>query len=662
MKEWKYTKIVSIFFLLSILLLISGIMILSFYYISLNEINIPLMVTLVLMLFVVIFDCILFYWILYRVSNQALENKEAIDEFKGVEVLQEQPVIKPEEQQCWCNISTLSLLDQVDYMIITFYENGKLLWANNRTCEFFKLNAKKIGDYDLTTLFKHEKCIGEIQYLFNKALKSNYAKKNITISLNEFEEFSFGCTIAKSYDHENRSLYSLICKDISKEMAHANHVHRLVYYDYLTDLPNRDLLLENLEELIRVSELTKNKAAVICIGLDDFKKLNDTFGHTRGDLILKAVAHRLTQLVEHQYELYRIGGDEFAILIKDAARNDEMLRLLPKIAAIFNDPVAVESNNLYVSASIGIAVHGLHGHEAGHIIANANTAMNAIKRTALVKHAYFSQDMKVDIYRNVQVENALRNSIKNNELYLNYQPQINSETGHIRGFEALLRWHNNDLGFVYPNEFIPILESTHQIVSVGYWVLQKACEKQVELFRKTGQQLVICVNISAIQLMQSDFVDCVHEIVATTKILPECLELEITESQIINAISQINVKLEALKILGVKIALDDFGTGYSSLNYLRTLNCDILKIDKTFIDDLNSDTANVNAIVATIITLAKSLNFQIVAEGVEHQEQVDYLRDLGCDYFQGFYFSKPIEEDLLIHMIESHDFINLLSY
>jgi diguanylate cyclase (GGDEF)-like protein len=319
-----------------------------------------------------------------------------------------------------------------------------------------------------------------------------------------------------------------IGRDITSSKKHEEHVHRLVYYDYLTDLPNRDMLLENLNDFIEEALYTKNKLAVICIGLDEFKKLNDTFGHTRGDLILKAVSTRLNHLVGEKHKLYRIGGDEFAILIKDASKDDKIVRLLSKIEVIFNQAIVIEENNLYVSASMGIAIHGLHGFDANTLIANADTAMNTIKRKGIDNHAYFNESMKVDIYKNVQIENALRTSIINNELYLNFQPQIDAISGNIRGFEALLRWHNSELGYVPPDEFIMILESTHQIIEVGEWVLREACEFQARFSEKTGQNVIISVNISAVQLLQNNFVDGIKKVIEITGIKPSMLELEIT--------------------------------------------------------------------------------------------------------------------------------------
>lgn len=555
------------------------------------------------------------------------------------------------------------IIEEIDNLVFRFDIDYNIIQINGAVTKFFhRENAEVVGK-PLSELVSVP-CIEEIGKLVRQVESTGEnARNEITLELETFGEVVFQCFLTSnriSLDESirlprNKVTYTLISSDVSAVKKHKDHIHRLVHYDFLTDLPNRDVLVDKLKSYIKESKDTLNKPALICIGLDEFKKLNDTFGHTRGDIILKVVARRIDKLVANKHELFRIGGDEFAILMKNTRNNSQLIHLLPAIEQVFREPINVEGNVLYVSASTGIAVYELHGRDALTLITNANTAMNAIKKSVLVRHAYFKENMKVNILRKIQLENAIRDSIENDELYLKYQPQINSTTGEIRGFEALLRWNSHTLGEVSPVEFIPILESTHQIIEVGYWVLREACKEMKELNRKFANQMTICVNISAIQLMQNDFAESVERIIEETGIEANCLELEITESQIIDALQRVNATMEILTSIGVQIALDDFGTGYSSLNYLRNIRCDVLKIDKSFVDDLENDD-HASDVLETIIILAQKLSFDIVAEGVENLEQVKYLGKLGCHFFQGYYFSKPVSKKELVKLISYNNY------
>ena len=420
-------------------------------------------------------------------------------------------------------------------------------------------------------------------------------------------------------------------------------ISQLAYYDILTDLPNRKLFQDRVNTAIKISARTMEKLALIFIDVDDFKKINDTEGHQQGDIIIKEIGQDLLKHVRESDTLARMGGDEFTILMQNISDITEAVKLVERIKEIFKEKQYITKKYThFISASIGIAIYPEDGTTYEELLKNADTAMYKAKEKGKNSYQIYNTNMKDELQRTVILESSLRRAIEFNELAVNYQPQYGSD-GEIRGFEALMRWNSRQYGVISPVTFIPVAEKSGLIISFGDWILEKACRNNKEWQEKTQLELVISVNISLIQIRQKNFVDRVIEIVEKTKLLPKYLELEITESVLIDDFEGTVGKLKALKAAGIKISLDDFGTGYSSLNYLKKLPLDSVKIDKTFIDDIGIKDRG-KSIVGTIINLAHDMDLDVIAEGVETEEQYRYLIKYGCDYIQGYYLSRPREE------------------
>lgn len=430
------------------------------------------------------------------------------------------------------------------------------------------------------------------------------------------------------------------------------------YHDSLTGLPNRLALYEDFEKYMNT--LYQKTMALFFVDSDNFKFINDTMGHSIGDLLIKKMGDRLTALFEGCHStVYRLGGDEFVLFIQ-YDQIDEVYKYAQEIKRNFNSPLDTGENTLCITVSIGIAIYPSNGNNIHELIRNADIALYKAKESGKNCYALFSDDMHEKIMERMLIEKHLRSALANNELDVYYQPQIDAMTGIISGFEALLRWKNGELGFVPPLKFIGVAEETRLINPIGKWVLQKACTFLKKMHEIQYSHISIAVNISIIQLLQEDFVDVVEEILNSAGIAPEYLELEITESILMDSYIAISSKLNRLKRLGIKIALDDFGKGYSSLSYLRQLPIDTLKIDKCFIDSIHSDRDNVG-LTGMIVKLGQNMGLTVIAEGVEGQEQMDYLIENGCHKIQGYLISKPLPENDILKFYseweQTHSFV-----
>ncbi|MDQ0192380.1 ABC transporter substrate binding protein [Paenibacillus wynnii] len=413
----------------------------------------------------------------------------------------------------------------------------------------------------------------------------------------------------------------------------------LAYNDVLSGLPNRLSLGEELRSFIE--ENTDGHAAVFFLDIDNFKYINDTMGHTFGDQLLIKVGERLLDLSDDQSRHYRFGGDEFVILLKNIEGAREATAYAEALVLGFKEPFQLGESVVHISTSIGIATYPENGMNAEELLKNADIAMYKAKEAGKGTFVIYGQAMQQHFDERMIIEKHLRNVISNNELSLHYQPIVNI-TGEIWGFEALLRWNSPVLGFVSPLSFIRIAEDCRLIVPIGEWVLRTACLFIKDLHGKGYEGYRVSVNISVIQLMLEDFSDMVLSILQETGLSPEFLELEITESIFMESFESIGTKLELLRNKGISIALDDFGTGYSSLSYLKQLPINTLKIDKSFIDSI--DTHNNMSLASSIVTIGHDMGLNVTAEGVETLEQLAFLEQTNCDKIQGYYINRPIVE------------------
>ena len=432
----------------------------------------------------------------------------------------------------------------------------------------------------------------------------------------------------------------MFAKDLSERIEARRRIEQLAYTDPLTGLPNRLMLGERVGHAIANARRRGNGFAVLFLDLDRFKSINDSLGHLFGDQVLQEVASRLGRCLRQADTLCRMGGDEFVVHLHDAthAAADVTAR---RILQSISQPVQVGELQFSMGCSIGIALYPQDGQTLDELVRSADTAMYQVKERGKGHHRFYSADMNADLLERVQLDHAIRQGLIRNEFVLHYQPRIDLKTGAIIGCEALMRWQRPDHGLVLPGAFIGVAEETGCIVQMGRWLADTAVQ-QAKLWHEAGHPCQVAINVSALEFAQPDFVQQVANVLARTGLPPHLLELELTESILIRDVNEAQAKLHALHALGVHLALDDFGTGYSSLTYLKRFVVHRIKIDQSFVRSL-PDNATDQAIVEAIVRMGHALNMRVVAEGVEHAPQRDWLQSIGCDEFQGFLFARAME-------------------
>jgi len=431
-------------------------------------------------------------------------------------------------------------------------------------------------------------------------------------------------------------------EDINDRKLAQQQVSYMAYYDGLTGLPNRLLLQDRLSNALASATRRGSCVALLFLDLDRFKIINDSLGHSFGDLLLQQVATRLKNEIRQDDTVARVGGDEFLIVLTSVVNVDEVQAIATRIVNSLTGEFCIQGRSLSVSCSLGISSFPEHGSDSETLIKNADAAMYCAKEQGSNTICFFTDEMNARVMERLTLEHSLRLAIERDELFLLYQPQNDIASGKITGLEALLRWQSPDLGLVMPDRFIQIAENSGLMTAIGEWVLRTSCS-QVKKWQNEGLPVVpVAVNVSAVQFRQEGFRELIKQVLHETGLDPGYLQLELTESVLLsNADVMFEVLLD-LKDMGLKLVIDDFGTGYSSLNYLRQFPVTKLKIDRSFIRDvaLNTDDA---AITTAIINMSKGLNLKVLAEGVENKAQLSFLRNQGCDEFQGYYFSRPLK-------------------
>jgi diguanylate cyclase (GGDEF)-like protein/PAS domain S-box-containing protein len=434
-----------------------------------------------------------------------------------------------------------------------------------------------------------------------------------------------------------------VLNDITETRRYQEELERHINHDALTGLANRHLLQDRLEQALSRAARRGTHCAVMFLDIDHFKLVNDGLGHHMGDLLLKNVAAQLLTIVRPEDTVARFGGDEFVLVMNDISGAEAASEIAQRIITTLSQPVALDTEDVAVSASVGIALYPNDGETVDELLKNADAAMYHGKARGRNTFSFYQPEMNGTISRRFALKTRLAKAVEHGELSLNYQPQARSQDGRLVGFEALLRWHNPELGRVAPDRFIPLAEETGLIVPIGDWVLQTACDFARRLIAEGARFDRISVNLSARQFYQNTLARRIEEILRAAGLAPEHLELEITESMMMGDTQKVLRILSELKEMKISLAVDDFGTGYSSLGYLRRFPIDRLKIDRSFIDDVPASQHD-STIAKAIISLGHNLGLNVIAEGVETRAQLDFLALNGCDEIQGYLLSKPLDE------------------
>jgi diguanylate cyclase (GGDEF)-like protein/PAS domain S-box-containing protein len=555
-------------------------------------------------------------------------------------------------QQAEEHIRTLSqAIDQSPVSVMITDTNGKIEYVNQ--------GFERITGYSASGV------IGENSSLLRSGLTapSHYRELWQTISSGNSWEGEFQnqkkngeafweyAHIAPVCDAEGRIRHYLAVKaDITKQKQQELQLQHQANFDNLTDLPNRFLSMDRLTLLINESQRNNQHVAVLFLDLDDFKKINDSLGHEVGDQLLMQAGSRIRETVRKGDTVGRLGGDEFIVLLGGLTEPADARFMAENLLASFRDPFILDGRESVLTVSVGISLYPNDGHTPVELLRNADTAMNHSKESGRNTFNYFTDAMNREVHHRLQLEEQLCGALQRGEFYLCYQPLIHLDSRSLIGTEALLRWNNPQLGIVPPMEFIPLAERTGLIVEIGDFVLTTAIDQLAKWQRQFNKNFKIAVNLSPKQFRNPDLVPYIEHLLHKNEVEAGLLKLEITEGVLMNGDGNVDHTLAALSQLGVDIVMDDFGTGYSSLSYLRTYPFAILKIDRSFVCDITQEGAN-RELVNASIDMAHVLGLEVVAEGVETEEQLSHLADRGCDYVQGYLFGKPQTADSITRQI-----------
>jgi diguanylate cyclase (GGDEF)-like protein len=454
-------------------------------------------------------------------------------------------------------------------------------------------------------------------------------------------------------ENYRRTLEQRVTERTAELMKSNDELDRLATHDSLTGLSNRMMFSQLLNRAIQSARRYKRQFAVFFIDLDRFKIINDTMGHEAGDQLLQHIAMRLKQSMRVVDIIARFGGDEFAILVEEVNDSNQVTIIAHKILSAVSEPMTLISEECRVTASIGISMYPKDAEDELSLMKTADIAMYFAKEEGKNNYQFYSKDIQSKQIERLSIETNLRFALERNEFFLHYQAKLDFKTGAITGVEALLRWQNPFLGSVTPTQFIPVAEETKLIIPIGRWVLKTACEQNVAWQRQGLPAVCMAVNLSLQQLTNDNLLEDIGTALKDSGMSPNLLELEITESMVMHNQARIIATLTKIKNMGVRLAIDDFGTGYSSLSQIKHFPIDTLKVDRSFIRNIPQDIED-NAITEAIIAMGKTLSLTVVAEGVETQEQMDFLERHACDQMQGFYFSKPIAPDQFANLLHDH--------
>ncbi|WP_100405833.1 EAL domain-containing protein [Bacillus solitudinis] len=529
------------------------------------------------------------------------------------------------------NVFNQIMMDNTQNLIIMTDKQGTITECSDLNQMLLDMEQKDIIGKSINYFSLLSPYISEV-------LKNGNSFQDIQLELTQKSKKRLICLFDSFPIYENGKLIGAFgqFRNITERYVAEERYNYLANHDELTGLPNRRYYKQRISALIQ----EQPKFAVLYLDLDRFKLINDTLGHSKGDLFLKQMAMRLKECVNSEDLISRMGGDEFMLLFPNIGSECEVVKKVEQVLSIFRAPILMEGYEFHITASIGIALYPQSGKDMDELMNYADTAMYKAKLRGKNQYAIYSEEMQTKSREKVVMENALRKAIDKEEFIVYVQPQINIKTGEVKGFETLIRWQHPERGLLSPSEFIPLAEETNLIIKIDQWMLRKACEYNKKWQQQGFSDCRIAVNLSSNQFSSECLVDVVKGVLEETGLEAKYLELEITETMTLDVEHTIPT-LRKLRDFGVQISIDDFGTGYSSMNYLKKFSINRLKIDRSFVRDISSD-SNDSDIVATIISMAHNLGVEVIAEGVEEKEQLRFLQFLKCDEVQGYYFSKPL--------------------
>lgn len=532
------------------------------------------------------------------------------------------------------------------FKVVNDKNNLVVLLSEGKLAEKLGLITDKVKGQTLYDLFDTETA-SYLKTYFQKALNGEVVKFET-----RYKGLYIYITLSPVQNDEKVTEVVGSIIDITDRKKAEDTIYYMAHYDSLTGLANREYFVKLLTDAVDDAKDCNKNLCVMFIDLDRFKNINDSLGHSTGDAVLKKVANQLRHTLSEHDVASRLGGDEFTVLIPNTSRS-EAEGLAKKIVDVFSTPLALSHSEFYITPSIGVSMYPADGHTEEELIKNADAAMLLAKEQGGNNYQFYTKELQKTISTKLRLENDLRQAIEKDELELYYQPKMDIIRNKIIGLEALIRWNHPEQGLIPPNQFIPIAEETGLIIEIGEWVIQTACE-QMKLWQEAGyQNLTVAVNISLRQFLQKNLYAVIKKILEKTKLESNYLELEITESIALNTDYTIST-LKAMKDLGIAISIDDFGTGYSSLSYLSKFPVDKLKIDQSFVRNLDSTN---QSIIKAIINIAHNLNIKVIAEGVEEWEQIEFLREHMCTQAQGYYFSKPLSSSMIDKFLKDNFYV-----